>query len=94
MSNRSENGGAMRCLALSLLFSLLGYSCAQSLPSVARTGRQIYDAEVLNNFARLLIVSNTRVADHEIAKPALTPCFHVERQFLGRKRIIIQTGWQ
>jgi len=37
VSNRSENGAAMRFLGLSLLFSLVGYSCAQSPPSVDRS---------------------------------------------------------
>ena len=36
MSNRSENGGAMRYLALSQLFILMAYSCAQSSPAIDR----------------------------------------------------------
>jgi hypothetical protein len=35
-------------------------------------------------------VRSARVADHEIAKSALTPCFHVERQFLRQERILVQ----
>jgi hypothetical protein len=35
-------------------------------------------------FRKTIDVSSTRVADHEIAKPALTPCFHAEGQFLRR----------
>jgi PAS domain-containing protein len=30
-------------------------------------------------FRKTIDVRGTRVANHEIAKPALTPCFHVER---------------
>ena len=40
-------------------------------------------------FRKTIDVRSTRVADHEIAKPALTPCLHVERQLLRCERIIV-----
>src|SRR5882762_11769103 len=45
-------------------------------------------------FRKTIDVRGTRVANHEIAKPALTPCCHVERYFLRREKVVVQPSWQ
>src|SRR4029077_6645017 len=35
-------------------------------------------------------VRSACIADHEIAKPTLTPCFHIERQFARQRRAVSQ----
>ena len=44
-------------------------------------------------FRQIIDVRSTRVADHKIAEAALTPCFHVERQFLRLERASSQPCW-
>src|SRR5208283_5643535 len=48
----------------------------------------------LKQLREVIDIASARVADHEIAQPALAPCFHVERLALRREGILVETGWQ
>src|ERR1700733_7443661 len=45
-------------------------------------------------FRKIIEVRGTGVANHEVAKPALTPRFHVEREFLPSESVSVQPGCQ
>src|SRR5450432_2630054 len=48
----------------------------------------------LKQFRKTIDVSGTGITNHEIAKPALNPGFHVERQFSRLGSVVTQPGWQ